>query len=229
MGDAAIPRREQSLPHRSPTLFGSTKDAILDSAEPLFGDNDVATVTMRSIADAAGVDPATVTYHFGGKMELVAAVIRRRYTVLREHWMRALTTLLAESDEIPTARQLLDTVYRPWFELVESGDPGWRSYSRLLAAMPNSAIVDDLMRDLSGQWEQALSAALNRAYPEADKDLITQAFTLTLGAALSFAAAPRLDLLSGDQDEPVGLSLSYPHFLHFVSSGFESMVSASRG
>lgn len=188
MGKVTDPRQEQPVPHRSPTTVGSTKDAILDSAEPLLGENDVATVTMRSIAEAAGVDPATVTYHFGGKMELVAAVIRRRYTILREHWLRALTTLLAESNEIPTARQLLDTVYRPWFELVESGDPGWRSYSRLIAAMPNSAIIDDITRDLSGQWEKALSAALNRAYPDADEDLITQAFTLTLGAALSFAA-----------------------------------------
>lgn len=226
MGGVTESRREQSPPHRSPTTAGSTKDAILDSAETLFGEVDVATVTMRSIADAAGVDPASITYHFGGKMDVVAAVLRRRYTVLREHWMQALTLLLAQSDEIPTARELLDTVYRPWFELVESEDPGWRNYSRLVASMPNSEVIADLMRDHSGQWEQALITALNRAYPDADQEVILQAFTLTLGAALSFASSPRLHLLSSGPVEPGDFDLKYSQFLHFVSSGFESMVSA---
>lgn len=201
----------------------------MDSAEILLGHDDVATVTMRSIADAAGVDPATVTYHFGAKNALVAAVIRRRETVLRDHRMRALTSLLAESEEIPTARELLDTVYRPWFDLAESGDRGWRSYSKLVASMLNSALMDELVQEMSGQWEQALSAALYRAYPEADADVITQAFTLTHGAALSFAAPPRLASLSGDQNGSVDVDFEYSRFLHFVSSGFESMVSTTSG
>ena len=233
MARAAKPQRDQSLPrrslpHRSPTTVGDTKDTILDSAEILLGDVDAATITMRSIADAAGVDPASITYHFGGKMDLLAAVIRRRYTVLREHWMQALTSLLAESDEIPTARELLDTVYRPWFELVESDDPGWRSYSRLVASMPNSSLLHDLVQDHSGPWERALITALNRAYPDADQEVILQAFTLTLGAAVSFAASPRLRLLPSDPVESGDWNLYYPQFLHFVSSGFDSMVSAPR-
>lgn len=223
MGRDANPRQEQTVPHRSPTAGGSTKDAILDGAEALLAENEVATVTMRSIADTAGVDPASITYHFGGKMELMAALIRRRYTILREHQMSALTQLLAESEEVPTARELLDTVYRPWFELVGSGDPGWRSYSKLVASMSDSAVLDELVRDLTGQWEQTLTLALSRAYPDADEELISQAFLLTVGTSL-FAVPPRF--VGPAPAEPAGLTLSYPAFLHFISSGFESVVSA---
>lgn len=218
------PRGERSLPHRSPTTAGGTKDAILDAAEVLLAEDDLATVTMRAIADGAGVDPASVTYHFGGKMELVAAVFRRRDAVLREHRMRALTILLAESHHVPTARELLDTVYRPWFDLIHSDDPGWRAYSKLVATLLNSEMFEDLLDELSGQWEQALSAALNRAYPHADEEVIRQAFTLTLGAALSFAAPPRSTLLFNPRDESFDPDFSYSRFLHFVSTGFESMV-----
>ncbi len=215
----------QAARHRSPTTNGETKDAILDSAERMLADGDPATVTMRSIAEGAGVDPASITYHFGGRAELLAAVVRRRYTILREHRMSALTRLLSESEQIPTARQLLDTVYRPWFELISSGDVGWRSYAKLVAAMPDSPVLQELAGDLSGDWETALNAALNRAMPEADDAVIRQAFTLTLGAALFVAVPPMLARMDEVTGAPASQTPRYRDFLHFVSSGFEGMVS----
>lgn len=225
MGSDRSTPRTQVARHRSPTASGSTKDAILDSAEALFADADLASVTMRAIAEHAGVDPASITYHFGGKTELLVAVIRRRFAILREHRMRALTRVLAESEETPTARQLLDTVYRPWFELISSGDVGWRSYAKIVAAMPDSPILRELVNERSGDWELALNAALNRALPGADEAVIRQAFTLTLGAALYVAAPPQLVLIAQDADEPAAGTPSYPDFLHFIASGFEGMVS----
>lgn len=213
--------------HRSPTANGETKDAILDSTEVLLADGDPATVTMRAIAESAGVDPASITYHFGGRAELLAAVIRRRYTILRTHRMRALTRLLAESEEIPTARQVLDTVYRPWFELITSGDVGWRCYAKLVAAMPDSPVLQELTRDLSGDWESALNSALLRSLPGADSAVITQAFTLTLGASLLVAVPPPMVLVGREEIGPDHVAPSYPDFLHFISSGFEGMVSRS--
>lgn len=218
-------RRDQPVPHRSPTTRGSTKDAILDSAETLLGENDIAAVTMRSIADDAGVDPASITYHFGGKSDLLSAVFRRRYTALRERRMAALTQLLAEAEEIPTAREILDTVFRPLFDVMESGDAGWRSYSKLVAAMSDSPIFG-LGNDQPGHWEQALTAALRRAYPDTSAELISQAFTMTLGAALFVTKPPRFLPISHDDPDDVQLGPSYPHFLRFVTSGFESMVTA---
>lgn len=224
MGRVTDSLRKQSVPHRSPRTSGSTKKAILDSAEALLADDDVSNVTMRSIAEAAGIDPASVTYHFGGKTELVAAVMRRRYTALRELQMSALTRLLAEATEIPTARQLLDTVYRPWFELVGSGDQGWRSYSRLVAGTLNDGILADLIEDHAVQWREALVAALCRACPGADAKTVMQALALTFGAALPFVAPP-VASTAGGPDAPIVSDLDYERFLHFVSSGFESMVS----
>lgn len=224
MGRVIDPHRKQSVPHRSPKTSGSTKEAILDSAEALFADKDVTGVTMRAIAEAAGVDPASLTYHFGGKTELVSAVVRRRYAILRDLRMGALAKLLAESTEIPTARQLLDTVYRPWFDLVGSDDRGWRSYSRVVSSTLNAGILADLVEDHDGQWEETLVAALCRAYPGADEGTVLQALTLTFGAAMSFVAPPVIPSPGGPNGQAAS-DLDYQRFLHFVSSGFESMVS----
>ena len=223
MGSPAQTPPKQSVPHRSPRTTGSTKDAILDSAEVLFADNDVAAVTMRSIADAAGVDPASVTYHFGSKSDLIAAVIRRRYVELREHRTSALNRLLAEAREIPTAHQLLDTVYRPLFDMVKFNDHAWRSYSNLVASTLSSGVLDGLAQDQAGHWEETLFAALCRAYPEADRATILQGLMLTVGAALSLSAPP-VGAEDAGRSGPVDPDLDYRRFLRFISSGFESMV-----
>lgn len=222
MGRVTDPLRKQSVPHRSPKTSGSTKKAILDSAETFLADADVNSVTMRSIAEAAGIDPASVTYHFGGKAELVAAVLRRRFTVLCDLQLSALTRLLAGATEIPTPRMLLDTVYRPWFDLVRSDDLGWRSYSRLVASTLNDGVLADLVEEHAAQWRETLVAALRRACPGANEPTIAQALTLTFGAVLSFVApAGGSDTGRGD---PFASEGDYERFLHFVSSGFESMV-----
>lgn len=227
MGRITDPRRRRPVPHRSPITHGTTKDAILDSAELLLADEDVVNVTMRAIAESAGVDPASVTYHFGGKSELVSAILRRRNSALRRDRMSRLATLLAEATEIPTARQILDTVYRPWFELVESGHHGGRTFSKLISSTLTSGDLDDL-QDPEGQWDQTVLAALCRAHPEADESTVAQALMLTAGAAMSFVS-PSMSSNGEGRGEGSDPSLDYQRFLHFVSSGFESMVSAPVG
>ncbi len=51
----------------------SARDAIVESALRLFGEQGVKATSLREIAKAAGVSPALVVHHFGGKQGLVAA------------------------------------------------------------------------------------------------------------------------------------------------------------
>jgi TetR/AcrR family transcriptional regulator, regulator of cefoperazone and chloramphenicol sensitivity len=50
------------------------RDAIVRSALRLFGEGGVAATSLRAVAKAAGVSPALVVHHFGGKEGLLAAV-----------------------------------------------------------------------------------------------------------------------------------------------------------
>src|ERR1700683_2256092 len=54
------------------------KDRILDAAERLFARHGFYGVSGRDITEAAEVDVALVSYHFGGKRELFASVFQRR-------------------------------------------------------------------------------------------------------------------------------------------------------
>ncbi|HET7484581.1 MAG TPA: helix-turn-helix domain-containing protein [Solirubrobacterales bacterium] len=49
-------------------------DSIVQAALRLFGEHGIGATSLREVAKAAGVSPALVVHHFGGKEGLVAAV-----------------------------------------------------------------------------------------------------------------------------------------------------------
>ena len=54
----------------------TTRSTILDVARSQFGSHGFERTTIRSVASAAGVDPALVMHYFGSKAELFAAASR---------------------------------------------------------------------------------------------------------------------------------------------------------
>ena len=56
-------------PAQPPQAAARTR--ILDAAERVFADNGFGGANLRAIADAAGVAPGLLSYHFGGKDELI--------------------------------------------------------------------------------------------------------------------------------------------------------------
>ena len=61
-----------------------TKEQILDAARDALAAAGYANTTTRSIADRAGVPLSLVHYHFGGKQQLLAAVLARENERLLE-------------------------------------------------------------------------------------------------------------------------------------------------
>ncbi|RNC68486.1 MAG: TetR/AcrR family transcriptional regulator [Desulfuromonadales bacterium] len=55
---------------------------LITAATPLFAAKGLSGVNVREIARAAGVNPALISYHFGGKEGLYAAVIRDQFAGL---------------------------------------------------------------------------------------------------------------------------------------------------
>src|SRR2546423_1645214 len=62
----------------------ATRDRVVESALRLFAERGTTAVSMRELADAAGVTVPGLYYHFTSKAELIQAVYRDR--VEREPW-----------------------------------------------------------------------------------------------------------------------------------------------
>lgn len=55
---------------------------LIAAATPLFAAKGLSGVNVREIARAAGANPSLISYHFGGKEGLYAAVIREQFAGL---------------------------------------------------------------------------------------------------------------------------------------------------
>src|SRR5699024_1081491 len=74
------------------------KQKLLNAAEQLFAERGFAETSLRMITGAAGVNLASVNYHFGSKKELIKAVMDRYLTVFMPAVEQALLQQLARSN-----------------------------------------------------------------------------------------------------------------------------------
>ncbi|NKZ06991.1 TetR/AcrR family transcriptional regulator [Actinomadura latina] len=84
------------------TSNDSGRERILDAATRLFAALGYDGTSTRMIAEAAGLNVATVAYHVGGKRDLYLAVMERAHETERAELEAALTTVSND------ARGLLD-------------------------------------------------------------------------------------------------------------------------
>lgn len=76
----------------------STKEKILDVAEGLFAEHGFNDASLRAITSKAGVNLASVNYHFGDKKTLVRAVLNRYLEAFMPAVQQALQELNSQDE-----------------------------------------------------------------------------------------------------------------------------------
>ena len=100
----------------------ATRDKLLDAATALFAERGVADVSLAEIVRAADQRNASaVHYHFGGKDQVLEAILARHVPTLRARRLE----LLAEADDV---RSIAEALVRPVTELARQG---WRERAYL--------------------------------------------------------------------------------------------------
>ena len=69
-----------------------TKTQILDVAEALFAEQGFDQTSMRAITSGAGVNLASVNYHYGSKKNLIQSVFKRYFDILMPRIEETLST-----------------------------------------------------------------------------------------------------------------------------------------
>ena len=114
-------------------MTSQTVDALLDAAEAEFADAGIETGSLRKIMRAAGADPGSVHYHFGGRQALAEAVLGR---VLAPLNARRLELLDSASVAGPvTLPQLIEALVRPDIEMAQALHARSSGRARLIAAV----------------------------------------------------------------------------------------------
>jgi AcrR family transcriptional regulator len=206
------------------------KDRILDAAERLFARHGFYGVSVRDITEAADVDVALVSYHFGGKRELFAAVFQRRAEELNPERFAMLENV--RRNALPGTPTLVEIVYAFTYPLLERsarGGPGWKSYFALLAQVNNSPEWGPvLMTKHFDPLVEKFIAVLREALPGCAAREIYWGYQFLTGAlTLTFAETGRLDRLSGGLCKSSDLDSVHERLAPFVAAGFQALCGAA--
>ncbi|MEA2180471.1 MAG: hypothetical protein QOG77_3768 [Solirubrobacteraceae bacterium] len=93
---------------RRPKADAVSGDEVARIALDQFATRGYASTTIRSVASAAGVDPALVMYHHRSKLELFRAAVRMRFDPA------AVAAELADGDPAAVGRRLIDFLLAAW-------------------------------------------------------------------------------------------------------------------
>jgi AcrR family transcriptional regulator len=91
----------------------ATKAAVFASAERLFALHGFQNVSVRDITADAGVNLASVNYHFGSKDALLFEIFRRRTAELNRDRARMLHEANDRHDGKPPVREILEAFFTP--------------------------------------------------------------------------------------------------------------------
>src|SRR5437667_12379128 len=130
---------------RKPNL----REAILTAAEELFSTNGVNAVSVRDIAQAAGANPGSVTYHFKTKDGLLLEIYQRHCVPMNHRR----SELLAEARRVRDLQDRLEAIVRayvlPAFSSGSDLAGGGARFTRLRAVM--SAEGNEVARRIIAQ------------------------------------------------------------------------------
>src|SRR4051794_41451328 len=91
----------------------ATKAAVFNAAERLFALHGFQNVSVRDITAEAGVNLASVNYHFGSKDALLFEIFRRRTGELNRERARMLHEANDRHDGKPPVREILEALFAP--------------------------------------------------------------------------------------------------------------------
>ncbi len=214
---------------------GSEKDKsergerILNAAEALFALHGYDGVTLRTLANAAGVDVALINYYFGPKQQLFDTVFKRRAQILNEERLTALRAAQEAATPNPVpVEKIIEAFLRPLEVAQESDDEGWKNYCALLAYVNNSAVWGPvLMSKHYNELVDVFIEALRQALPKAaDADLYWCYHYMSGAMSLTFANTGRIDKMSHGLCRSDDFQAAYDRMIPFIAAGFRQVCEA---
>ena len=201
-----------------------TRARILQAAEMLFAEHGFDAVSMRDITALAKVNLASVNYHFGSKLALLAEVVSSRAKSLVEQRLKLLGSLARGRNGRPKLEAVIEAFLRPSFEM--SREPGGANHMRLRARLSverigmTKAQFEQIFDESNEKFVDALAEALPR-YPRTE---IYWGFHCLLGIMnYTMANSGRIQHLSDGACDPGDVEATLAHVVPFISEGFRAL------
>ena len=202
------------------------RQAILLAAEKLFAQHGYHAVTIRQIAEEAGVPLALVGYYYGQKHELFHAIF--------EHWGHTIEERLAglaavenDPEDPQTLPRIIEAFTGPVLALRASAEG---EYYALLVARELYHATEEADRVLRGYFDPLATAyidALHVALPHATRGQVAWGYQFALGALLHHLNDSRIERLSHGENRRADPAAA-PMLVSFIVGGLRAALPRPR-
>ena len=218
---AARSRSAQSPPTEK-DLTPTRKQNILRAAERLFATRGFHGVSIRDVADEAGVPLALVGYYYGPKLELYHEIYYQRSDYIEQR----LESLARAQREAPAGQQLEAIIAAFVLPVLQvAATPDGRLFLRLMARGINDGLAEDdaVVRELFDPLAHAFIDALAQVAPQATRGTLAWCYQFALGAMLHHVTDERVERLSRGENRPDDEATAGPLLVRFITEGMRGV------
>lgn len=196
--------------------------AILLAAEKLFAQRGYHGVSIRQIAEEAGVPLALVGYYFGQKHELFGAIFEHWNSTIRER-LNALANVRKHAGEPDYLEQVVDAFLNPVLRLRASPEGEWYALLMTRGINEPGTETDLVMRQYFDPMANAFIDALLDAFTGRTRAQMAWAYQFMLGALLHHIGDERVGRLSGGVNMPNDPAAA-PLLAAFITGGMRQAM-----
>jgi len=200
----------------------ATKAQVFNAAERLFALHGFQNVSVRDITAEAGVNLASVNYHFGSKDALLFEIFRRRTSELNRERARMLHQANDRHGGSPPLREILEAYFAPPLRWADPASDRRVSVQFIIRARSEGTadMREALQNDVSHLARFA--EALKKARPELPAETVYWRLHFCLGMVHNnrFAEFDRLHHLSGGLTREGDVAGLLNRMLDFAEAGF---------
>lgn len=191
-----------------------TKQKILDAAERLIAEQGYAATSLRQIIAEAGVNLASVHYHFGSKEELLDEVVKRKADPVNAKRLELLDRAVAESAPgYPPVGQVLEAFLAPTAEAANRNPQFVKVMGRILAEGLLQRVVEKNFKPVSGKF----FAAIRQVVPDLPEAEFQWRVQFMMGAMAH--------TMCGCSVPSDGFEERIAYLVHFLTAGFYAPAS----
>jgi AcrR family transcriptional regulator len=208
------------------TVDSRTASRILDSAFELFAARGFDAVSVRDIAEAAGANPAAISYYFGAKEQLIQHAIRSVVAPLNALRLSALGEVLANESGVAiedVVRAMIGPTVRACFNATGPE----RHYARIwmLSLSLRQPYIDEVMNEQTDGLLESFIGAMRKALPDRDSASLYWGYDFMIGAMLHIlldrSRNYRLRRVSEGQCDTSDPDVVIAELVNFVVSGLK--------
>jgi len=202
--------------------MSSTQQKILLSAETLFSEQGITTTSLREITQHAGVNLASVNYHFGNKQSLVLEVFKHHMDSLNKDRLQRLAKVTSSNQPVFLEEVLRALIY-PALKLSRDQSSGGARFVKLIARIyaENNEELHRFLAKEYGHVIKKFAQAIQEIMPDMPAKELRWQLDFVIGA-LTYVMADFSGHFSSSENPEPGALNEADRLVTFAAAGIRS-------